>query len=111
VLAYVNAADQDIPPIVIVKGLTEKSLNAYNVAEGLAGTKYTYQRKAWKEDVLGVTWFKNHFLKHCGPERPQIIILDSHSSHETLGLIQWKEITVLPCLSITPHYPRVIPYT
>jgi hypothetical protein len=39
------------------------------------------------EDILGVTWFKDHFLKYCGPERPQIILLDSHSSHETLDLI------------------------
>ncbi|KAJ8309096.1 hypothetical protein KUTeg_013970 [Tegillarca granosa] len=41
------------------------------------GAKYTYQKKAWMEDILGVSWFKDHFLKHCGPERPQIIILDS----------------------------------
>lgn len=84
VLACINAAGEVILPMVIVKGLTEKSLNAYNVVEGPQGCKYTYQKKAWMEDVLGVTWFKDHFLKHCGPERPQIIILDSHSSHETL---------------------------
>jgi hypothetical protein len=40
----VNAAGQDIPPFVIVKGMTDKSLNAFNVALG------TYQKKAWMED-------------------------------------------------------------
>lgn len=63
VLACINAAGEDIiPPMVIVKGLTEKSLKAYNVAEGPQGCKYTYQKKAWMEDVLGVTWFKDHAL-------------------------------------------------
>lgn len=42
-------AGEDIPPMVIVKGLAEKSLNAYNVAEGPPGCKYTYQRRpGWK---------------------------------------------------------------
>ena len=38
--------------------------------------------------MLGELWFKDHSLKYCGPERPQLIVLDSHSSHETLGLIE-----------------------
>lgn len=97
VLACINAAGEVILPMVIVKGLTEKSLNAYNVVEGPQGCKYTYQNKAWMEDVLGVTWFKDHFLKHCGPERPQIIILDSHSSHETLKSLVTTSSHFLRC--------------
>ncbi|KAJ8306327.1 hypothetical protein KUTeg_016872 [Tegillarca granosa] len=95
VLACINAAGDDIPPLVIVKGLTEKAVRAYNVVEGPVGTKYTYQKKAWMEDILGVSWFKDHFLAHCGRERPQIIILDSHSSHKTVGLIETYTKTVI----------------
>jgi hypothetical protein len=36
-------------------------------------------------DVLGELWFKDVFLAHCGPERPQLLFLDSHRSHEVLG--------------------------
>ncbi|XP_069128675.1 uncharacterized protein [Argopecten irradians] len=103
VLACVNAAGKDIPPLVIVKGLTEKSLRAYNVAEGPVGAKYTFQKKAWMEDTLGVSWFKDHFLKFCGKERPQLIILDSHSSHEILGLIQLARENGIVLFALPPH--------
>jgi hypothetical protein len=103
VLACVNAAGNDIPPLVIVKGQTEKSLRAYNVAQGPHGAKYTYQKKAWMEDILGVTWFKDHFLRYCGSERPQMIILDSHSSHETIGLISLARENDIHLFALPPH--------
>lgn len=34
VVAFINAFGMVMPPMVIVKGKTEKSLNAYNKAEG-----------------------------------------------------------------------------
>ncbi|VDI70182.1 Hypothetical predicted protein [Mytilus galloprovincialis] len=74
--------------MVIVRGKTSKSLNAFNVSEGVPNTKYTYQKCAWMEDVSSETWFRDHSLRLCGPDRPQIILLDSHSSHETLDLIE-----------------------
>lgn len=73
VLGCINAAGSSIPPIVIVRGKTPKSLNAFNVSEGVPNTNYTYQDTAWMEDVLSETWFREHFLQFCGPERPQII--------------------------------------
>ena len=50
--------------------------------------KYTYYERAWIEDILGEIWFREHFVKCCGTERPQVLILDSHSAHETLGLLE-----------------------
>ena len=103
VLACINAAGSDVPPLVIVKGLTEKSLRSYNTTAGPSGAKYTFQKKAWMEDILGVTWFTDHFLKHCGPERPQLILLDSHSSHETLGLIELARENNIHLFALPPH--------
>lgn len=103
VLACINAAGGDVPPLVIVKGQTDKAVRAYNVSLGPYGTKYTYQKKAWMEDTLGITWFKDHFLKHCGPERPQLILLDSHSSHETLGLIELARENGIALFALPPH--------
>lgn len=88
VLACVNAAGHAIPPMAVVRGKTPRSLSAYNTNMGVPGAVYTYQEKAWMSDELGERWFENHFLNHCGPERPQMIILDSHSSHETL--VFWR---------------------
>ncbi|KAL5010141.1 hypothetical protein ScPMuIL_012446 [Solemya velum] len=103
VLACINADGNSIPPMVIVKGKTPKSLNAYNTKEGVPGAVYTFQEKAWMEDTLGQLWFQNHFLKHCGPERPQLIILDSHSSHESLGLIDAARDENITLLTFPPH--------
>ena len=103
VLACINAAGRDIPPLVIIKGLTEKSLRSYGVESGPPGMSYTYQKKAWMEDLLGLKWFEDHFLKHCGPERPQLILLDSHSSHETLGLIEAALASNVHLFVLSPH--------
>ncbi|CAC5366815.1 unnamed protein product [Mytilus coruscus] len=103
VLGCINAAGQNIPPMVIVKGKTSKSLNAFNVSEGVPDTKYTYQERAWMEDVLSETWFRDHFLRFCGPERPQIILLDSHSSHETLDLIEVARENGIELFTFPPH--------
>lgn len=41
VTACVNATGKDIPPMVIVKGKTRKSLHAHNITEGPITAKYT----------------------------------------------------------------------
>ena len=46
---------------------------------------------------------RNHFLKHCGEERPHLIILDSHSTHETLGLLDAARETGIELLALPPH--------
>lgn len=95
-----NAAGQAMPPLIIMKGKTERSLMGVNVGEGPTGAKYTYQANAWTEDVLGIEWFQQIFLTQCGPARPQLLILHGHSSHESLGLLEMakKEQTATMCL-------------
>ncbi|KAJ8301817.1 hypothetical protein KUTeg_020804 [Tegillarca granosa] len=107
-MTCVNAAGDDIPALIIVKGLTEKALRAYNISEGPVGAKYRYQKKARMEDVLGVSWFQDHFLKHCGPECPQIIILNSHSSHETLCLIEAARDNEISLFALHPHTTKYL---
>ncbi|XP_046583060.1 MFS-type transporter clz9-like [Haliotis rubra] len=85
------------------QGKTPKCLQAYNTPAGVPGTAYTYQSRAWMEDALGEGWFEAHFLKHCGPERPQLIVLDSHSSHETLGLLEKAKANDVTILAFPPH--------
>ena len=103
VLAAINAAGNKIPPMIIVKGKTQKSLNAYNVQDGPVGAAWTYQAKGYMEDILGGLWFEDHFLKHIGPERPQLLLLDGHSSHETLGLIEKARRAEVILLTLPPH--------
>ena len=57
--------------------------------------------------MLGVEWFQNVFLQECGPQRPQLLILDSHCSHEPLDLLELakkENITLLSLPSHCTHY-------
>ena len=58
--------------LIIVKGKTPNSLL------GTKGTLWTYQEKAWTEDLLGVEWFQ-FFYKHLHPKptkkEPHLLIL------------------------------------
>jgi hypothetical protein len=49
---------------------------------------WTWQKKGYMDDSLGVEWFDTILLMQCGPERPQLILLDNHHSHETLDLLE-----------------------
>lgn len=54
-------------------------------------------------DALGEQWFEEVFLKYCGPHRPQLLILDSHRSHEVLGLLQMAKANGIHILALPPH--------
>ncbi len=63
VVACINAAGVSMPPMFIVKGKTPKSLFAFSPDEGPSNSIWTWQAKAWMEDVLAVKWFREIFLK------------------------------------------------
>lgn len=99
-----NAAGRALSPLIIMKGKTERALMGVNVAEGPIGAKYTYQANAWTENVLGVEWFERVFLAECGADRPQLLLLDGHKSHESLGMLQLvKNQNILVLCLACPH--------
>lgn len=103
IMACVNAAGGRMPPMVIVKGKTAKSLFGYNTAAAPPNTVWSFQEKAWMNEELCEKWFRNVFLQHCGPQRPQLLILDGHGSHETLALLQLAEQERIHILALPPH--------
>ena len=103
VLASVNASRESMPPLVVVKGKTQKSLFAYKTHDAPTGTVWTYQSKGYMEDLLGSLWFKEVFLKHCVPERPQLLLLDSHGSHEVLDLLLAAKDENIRIMALPPH--------
>ncbi|XP_069109587.1 uncharacterized protein [Argopecten irradians] len=102
-LACVNAAGAAMPPLCVVRGKTRRSLDSFATDKAPAGTVWTWQEKAWMTDILGQNWFNDVFLKHCGPERPQLLILDSHSSHEVLGLLESAKSENIHVFALPPH--------
>ena len=64
VLGSISAAGNCMPPMIIVRGKTPRSLNIFSSDEGPVGAFWTYQQKAWMDDALGHQWFNDVFLKH-----------------------------------------------
>ena len=108
VLVCVNADGSHIPPMIIARGKTERCLHGLGTALGPANARYTYQERAWMNDELGVKWFGELFLPNCGPERPQLIILDSHHSHEVLDLLVMAKQNGIIIMAMPPHTTHML---
>ena len=87
-MACVNGAGEKMVPMVRVKGKTSASLHGLNVGEAPAGTVFAFLENGWMTEELGEKWFRDVFLKQCGTELAQLLLLDGHSSHESLGLLE-----------------------
>ena len=60
------------------------------------------------EDILGTQWFEEIFLKHCGDARPQLLIWDSHRSHESLeSLTKARENNII-IFAFPPHTTHIL---
>lgn len=51
VVVSVNGTGELMPPFIIVKGQTQKSVMSYNTADGPEGARWTFQKNAWTEDI------------------------------------------------------------
>ena len=103
ILACVNAAGRAMPPLIITKGKTGKSLHGFKTTDAPAGTVWSFQEKGWITDDIGEQWFNDVFLSNCGSKRPQLLIFDGHSSHETLAIIERAIDENIILLSLPPH--------
>ena len=100
ILACGSATGQAIPPMVIFSG---KHFN-YDLAEGeVPGTFYGMSDSGWMDQDLFSKWFTSHFLKHAVPGRPLLLLLDGHSSHYTLELIQTASEKDVIIFCLPPH--------
>lgn len=103
IMACVNGAGDKMPPMIITKGKTSKSLHGFRTMDAPDGSVWAYQESGWMTDSIGEQWFDEVFLKHCGPQRPQLLVLDGHSSHETLAIIERAIEENITLMSLPPH--------
>ncbi|KAK3096889.1 hypothetical protein FSP39_004441 [Pinctada imbricata] len=103
IMGCVNAVGESMPPMFIVKGKTSRSLHGFNTEAAPEGSMWGFQEKGWMTDSLGEIWFRDIFLRHCGTERPQLLILDGHSSHETLAILEMALEENIIMLCLPPH--------
>jgi len=100
ILGCCNAAGQAIPPMVVFSG---KRFN-HELSKGeVPGTLYGMSDSGWMDQELFATWFSNHFLQHAVTSRPLLLMLDGHSSHYTLDLIQSAKDNDVVIFCLPPH--------
>ncbi|XP_021339753.1 uncharacterized protein LOC110440970 [Mizuhopecten yessoensis] len=108
IMACVNAAGRSMSPMFVVKGKTNLSIHGFNTAAAPSGTKWTHQDNGWMTDKIGEEWFRDVFLRECGDERPQILILDGHSSHESLAILELAKENNVSILCLPPHTTHIL---
>ncbi len=57
----------------------------------------------WMDQDPFKNWFSNHFLKHSVAARPLLLLLDGHSSHFTLDLVNSAAENDVIILCLPPH--------
>ena len=87
VIACINADGTAIPPHITIKGKTKKSLLGFTTDVAPQGTKWSWSDSGWTKQGLAQLWFTDTFLPSIGIERPQVLILDGHDSHNFLELV------------------------
>lgn len=76
--------------MLIVKGKTQRSLHAFNTREAPQDIVWTFQNNGCTTDDIVQQQFIQVFLRNNDGlrERPQLLIIDSHTSHESLAIIE-----------------------
>jgi hypothetical protein len=87
----------------VVKGKTSASLHGFNTEAAPENSIWTFQENGWICDTLGEKWFRNVFLQNCGDQRAQLLVLDGHSSHESLAILECALANNIHILSL--HIP------
>jgi helix-turn-helix, Psq domain/DDE superfamily endonuclease len=74
VIACVSASGKSVPPHMIIKGKTQKSLNGFDTESAPPDTNWSWSDSGWTKQGLAKLWFTNTFLPHIGPHRPQLLV-------------------------------------
>ena len=104
----VNAAGDAMPPMCVVKGKTVRAIQSFAVQDSPKNTLWAHQENGWMNDEIGTQWFRDVFLPNCGAARPQLLILDSHHSHEVLDLLEMAKEQHVTILALPPHTTHML---
>ena len=88
VVACINANGDSLPPHLIVKGKTHRTLQSFRTREAPPGTMWSASDSGWTKQGIAKLWFTEVFLANIGPDRPQLLILDGHEAHNWIEIIQ-----------------------
>ena len=103
VIQAINAAGWAIPPFIIFAG--KHHLSAWYEEEIPRDWAIAVSDNGWTTNELGVEWLK-HFIKHTEGKvvgARQLLILDGHESHHSLGFQELCKEKNIYTLCMPPH--------
>jgi len=103
IIACINAAGNKIPPHIIAKGKTERSLHGFDLNSAPSGANWSVSTKGWTKQGIARLWFESTFLPNIGLERPQVLILDGHDSHNFVELIELAILNDIEIVELPAH--------
>ena len=80
----INAAGNHLPPQLIYN---RKTLATTLTSNGPPSSIFCTSTNGSMDKELFLNWFKKIFLPHTSRERPQLVLMDNHSSHISIDLI------------------------
>lgn len=95
-----SASGSYIPPMIIFKG---QRLNRGLVANAPPGALFATSKSSFIDRELFEHWFKYHFMKYLPSHRPVLLIMDGHSSHISLEILQLAKENEIEILCLPPH--------
>ncbi|XP_065930408.1 uncharacterized protein [Magallana gigas] len=100
VVICASASGSYIPPMIIFKG---QRLNRGLVANAPPGALFATSKSSFIDRELFEHWFKYHFMKYLPSHRPVLLIMDGHSSHISLEILQLAKENEIEILCLPPH--------
>lgn len=105
VLTCVSASGHAIPPMMVYP---RKKCVPDNLRDGaVPGTLFTNSESGWINADLCLEWFK-FFLEQIPFARPILLILDGHTSHTSIELIDLARENKIHLLCLPPHTTHIL---
>lgn len=103
-LACVNASGHWIPPMIIFKGVRA---NNDLLKDAIPGSLIKLSPKGWINSELFLEWFQ-HFVSSIPPSRPVVLLMDSHASHISEGVISLAKENEIFLFTFPPHTTHIL---
>jgi len=100
ILVTTNAKGECLPPFFIHPGTTVK--REY-FSEEMKDAEVGTSKSGFMNTELFKQWFSKLFLKHCTQSRPVVLILDNHSSHIDVDLLETAAKNNVIIMALPPH--------
>ena len=87
VVLMCNAAGTLLPPMIIVKGETHRSVNKWKTKD-FAEAYWTYQSKGYNTASVMSGYMEKVVIPGLGEERPHLLVSDGFGSHEDVDVLE-----------------------